>query len=212
MRYLIKEPTCDMKQLKTYSFVLSIFTVLYLCIALWLIGNSAEMEPRRSWIIQECVYAAYALAVTVFCFWIAAISRKGSKLVLPAVTGGVGYLAAIVGGILTTVTVLQFYKTFEMNEEVLKWSGYVQSGGIILFALALAWLSLYFRKASAPQILGFVLALILIAMTIWSFHRPDFGDDWERARHYYQMRAYVMNILEYSTFAAFFFAFSRIKA
>ena len=201
-----------MKQLKTYSLVLSIFSVLYLCFVLWYLGNAAEMEPRRSWILGESVYAAYTLTVAVFCFWIAAISRKGSKLILPAVTGGVGYLAAIVGGLVTTVTVLQFYKTFEMNEAVLKWSGYIQSGGIILFALALAWLSLYFKKASVQQILGFVLALILIAMTIWSFHRPDFGDDWERAQHYYQMRAYVMNILEYSTFAAFFFAFSRIKA
>ena len=201
-----------MKQLKTYSLVLSILTVFYLAFCVWYIGHSSQMDPSTSWKFSESVYATYSLAVVVFCFWIAAISRRGSKILAPALIGGVGYLIAIIGGIILTITILKFYKTYEMNEGVLKWSGYIQSGGIVLFAVAIGWLSIYFKKMSALQILGFLLAVILVAMTVWSYHEPEFGVDWERAQRYYRMRAYVSNILEYSTFAAFFFAFSRIKA
>ena len=196
-----------MKQLKTYSLVLFVLTILFLAFDLWLIDRSHAMDPSESLILGRSFFVAYALAVSAFFFWIAFASKKGSKLIPPALIGGIGYLIVIAGNVMNAALILKFYNSFEMDEKMLSLSITIIHIGVILFALAIGWLSFYFKKLSIQQILGFLVAVILIAVIAWVNCFPAYRSDWE-----YQVVAFVEDTLTYSSYAAFFYAFSRIKA
>ena len=196
-----------MKQLKTYSLVLFVLTILFLAFDLWLIDRSHAMDPSESLILGRSVFVAYALAVSAFFFWIAFVSQKGSKLIPPALIGGIGYLIVIAGYVMNAALILKLYNSFEMDGKMLSLSITIIHIGFILFALAIGWLSFYFKKLSIQQILGFLVAVILIAVIACVYCIPAYGSDWD-----YQVVAFVEDTLTYSSYAAFFYAFSRIKA